>query len=562
MSVQVDRRAVELDQAERGPVGVRRQRHLVLVRPLREVLVAEGVLGAVHRDRHRRARHAVAPVPSAAVAAVRVAGDDGEAVPAFGHFDRGIGFGIERTVVENEFAVDEEREVVVVALPDFPSAGLVDGDVEPAVEAHLRPAQILVLPRGLVAAEVRRVANAHVGVVADIEVAPVGRETPASVHTNALVSIRNFAPHRRAVQRFAAGRPRKRGAARDRPCLELAAALRIMYLLRHAVVHRDDAVLHARPEVADELVLAVFVRVIRLEVVEPAEVVVHRTVVVALDFREILVVRREEIHRYLRVHRRGVRHVGDDSDYVMGFDDDDFTVVFIGAACDMFDVGDDFGAAQIDGAVLHGAVPVDQRRVRHAVEVVRLHDAHDVAIADEPPAMIVVVTRRKQYLLAPVSAEGIDLVLSERALCVVPHARTRHGRGSAGIVAHLQIDGGSAPADHACIDVERAFRLRPFDEIVWNVLRVAGRLRNREGRLAGRDRFVAGKRQRGADLRRAAEDLAGRHLARQVVDDGARRVARERPFHGLSFDRRPVVEFDGGGELRLLARNHLCRAGH
>ena len=335
-----------------------------------------------------------------------------------------------------------------------------------------------------------------------------------------------------------------------------------MNLLRHAVVHRDDAVLHARPEVADELVLAVFVRVIRLEVVEPAEVVVHRTVVVVLDFREILVVRREEIHRDLRVHRRGVRHVGDDGGYVVWFDDGDFAVVFISAACDMFDVGDDFGAAQVDGAVLHGAVPVDQRRARHAVEVVRLHDAHDVAVADEPPAMVVVVTRRKQYLLAPVSAEGIDLVLSERALCVVPHARTRHGRGSAGIVAHLQIDGGSAPADHAGIDVERAFRLRPFDEIVGNVLRVAGRLRNREGRLAGRDRFVAGERQRGADLRRAAEYRAGRHLARPVVHGRTRRVARERPFHGLSLDRRSVVEFDGGGELRLLARNNLCRAGH
>ena len=210
VSVQINRRAVELDQAERGPVGVRRQRHLVLVRPLREVLRVEGVQGAVHGDPHRRVGHDVTPVPSAAVAAVRVAGDDGEAVPAFGHFDRGIGFGIERTVVENEFAVDEEREVVVVPLPDRPGAGLVGGDVEPAVEAHLRPAQILVLPRGLVAAEVCYVASAHVGVVADIEVAPVGREAPASVHTIALVSIRNFAPHRRAVQRLAAGCPRKR----------------------------------------------------------------------------------------------------------------------------------------------------------------------------------------------------------------------------------------------------------------------------------------------------------------------------------------------------------------
>ena len=137
--------AVENEPPAIGPVGVGVENDRGRSASLREVGGAEHVRRAVNRYAERPPALPVV-VLAAAVAAVRVAGDYGEAVPPFRHRrDAGI-LARESVVADHVFAVYENCEIVVEHLLESPFAGLVRRHVEPAVVTKLRPLEIAALP--------------------------------------------------------------------------------------------------------------------------------------------------------------------------------------------------------------------------------------------------------------------------------------------------------------------------------------------------------------------------------------------------------------------------------
>ena len=237
VSVEVEHRAAgKENRAEFRPVLVCGERVAVRATALREVRVVERVCGAVHGDGERHA--AAVERQGRTVAAVGVAGDDGEAVPARRHLDRGGRLASVGVVVQHQAVVDEEGEVVVELLPDRPRPGLVRRNIEPPVEAILRPPEVGVPPRGI--QEVVNVAVTHESIVAEMEMPPL------TVAHAAAIPVGDASPLRGGMRSETDGMSAVvQGRAGDE-----RVALRIEDRLAHGVVETRHAVLHAGDEIA------------------------------------------------------------------------------------------------------------------------------------------------------------------------------------------------------------------------------------------------------------------------------------------------------------------------
>ena len=172
--------------------------------PFERLIVPSALQSDGEGERNLHAAHGDA---SGTVAAVRVAADDREAVPAGRDVIVQVGVVIVVVAVQHPFAVDREREVVVERLRQVPPARLLRRDVDPAIEADALGLHVGGLPGRVRASEVGEVAVALERVVLE------GGVTPRVRGAGSVRAV--LSPLRAGVSAEADPRPGGRRVGRD-----------------------------------------------------------------------------------------------------------------------------------------------------------------------------------------------------------------------------------------------------------------------------------------------------------------------------------------------------------